>query len=274
MFSTAIVIFREALEIAMILGVLLAATRGLKGRMPWILAGIAGGLSGAGMVALFADSIASALSGSGQEMFNALILLAAAGMIGWTLVWMRKHARELTAHIREVGQGVSTGSLPFYSLSVIVALALLREGSEIVLFIYGMLLSNQSLGSVVMGSLIGTALGILAGVLLYYGLLRMTARRMLNITGWLLMLLVAGLVSQAVGFLSAVGYFSGMSQPLWDTSWLLSEGSMIGQALHALIGYTSQPTAIQLLFYAGTLALLMVVSGRIEKHKQAAAVTA
>ncbi len=267
MLSTAIVIFREALEIAMIVGVLLAATRGLPGRMPWIFGGIAAGVAGAALVACFADGIAAALSGSGQEMFNACILLAAAAMIGWTLVWMKKHARELTAHLRHVGSEVREGNLPFYSLSLIIGLALLREGSEIVLFVYGMVLSDQSVSSIALGCVIGALLGAAAGVGLYYGLLRMAARRMLTVTSWLLMLLVAGLVSQAVGFLSAAGYFTSMSQTIWDTSWLLSESSIPGRAMRTLVGYTSQPSLIQLICYGGTLLILMLMTRHMGQLK-------
>lgn len=265
MFSTAIVIFRESMEIAMIIGILLAATRGLSGRMPWILAGIGAGVVGASLVAVFAESIANALSGSGQEMFNAVILLAAAGMIGWTLIWMRKHARELTAQLRKVGQGVSDGELPLYSLAVIVGLAMLREGSEIVLFVYGMLLGEQTVASVVMGCIVGAFLGTLTGVMIYYGLIRMAAKHMLNITSWMLMLLVAGLMSQAAGYLSAAGYFAHMSDPLWDSSWLLSDGSVAGQVLQVLVGYTAQPSMVQLLFYATTLAVLVLCSMHITR---------
>ena len=265
MLSTAIVIFRESMEIAMIIGILLAATRGLSGRMPWILAGVGAGAIGASLVAVFAESIANALSGSGQEMFNAVILLAAAGMIGWTLIWMRKHARELTAQLRKVGQGVSSGELPLYSLAVIVGLAMLREGSEIVLFVYGMLLGEQTIASVAMGCIIGAALGTLTGVMIYYGLIRMAAKHMLNITSWMLMLLVAGLMSQAAGYLSAAGYFATISDPVWDSSWLLSDGSVAGQILQVLVGYTAQPSMVQLLFYGATLALLVLCSMHITR---------
>jgi high-affinity iron transporter len=92
MFSTAIIIFRETIEIAMILSVIFAATRGLAGRMLWIAGGLAAGLACAGLVAAFAETISDSLSGLGQEFFNALILFAAAIVIGSTVVWMRTHA--------------------------------------------------------------------------------------------------------------------------------------------------------------------------------------
>jgi len=256
MLSTAIVIFREALEIAVILGAVLAATKGLNGRTFWILVGLGGGVFGALMIAVFARTISSAVSGMGQEIFNAAILFTAALFIGWTVLWMRKHSRELTAELRKAGAEVAEGKLPFYSLSLIIGLAILREGSEIVLFIYGMAISGQTAISIITGSIIGFALGMIAGVMFYYGLVRLSTKYMFKVTSWLLILLVSGLASQGAEFLSAAGYFSGLSYQIWDTSWLLSEGSIPGKALHSLIGYSARPSAVQLLFYLGTFCAL------------------
>jgi high-affinity iron transporter len=256
MLSTAIIIFRETLEIAMILSVVLAATIGLPRRGIWIATGFVGGLAGACMVALFASAISAFASGMGQELFNASVLFTAALIIGWTAIWMRTHARELVAELKAAGQGVREGNIPGFSLSLVIGLALLREGSEIVLFIYGMYLSHQTVASIAAGSAIGLAAGFVAGFLLYRGLIRMSARHMLNVTGWLLILLVAGLSAQGAGYLSAAGYFAGYSYTLWDTSWLLQEDGIMGKVLHSLIGYSERPTALQVSVYAATLAIL------------------
>lgn len=269
MLSTTIIIFREMLEIALILGVVLAATRDLHGRMRWILGGIAAGLAGSGLVAFSAEAIANSMAGSGQEMFNAIILLTAVVMIGWTLVWVRRHAREMTAHFREVGKKVGEGRLPFYSLSVIVGLAILREGSEMVMFIYAALATGQSVASVVAGSALGGFLGLIAGIMLYLGLIKMSAKYMLNFTSWVLLLLVSGLAAHSAGYLTAAGYFETMSEPLWDTSWLLSEASLLGQTLHTLIGYIEQPTLIQVIFYVVTFVSLGWLSMRISAPAKA-----
>ena len=266
MISTALIIFRETIEIAMILGVVLAATRNLPNRFPWIIGGFASGVCGAGLVALFTQTISNAVSGIGQELFNAAILAVAALMIGCTILWMRKHAREMSAHLKQVGQDVTAGTLPLYSLSLIIGLSMLREGSEIVMFIYGMLLSGQNGSSIVSGTIAGLVLGITVGVMLYYGLLKIPARHALKVTSWVLVLLVAGLMSQSAGYLSAAGYFSGLSTPVWDTSWLLSEEGITGKTLHSLIGYTATPTAIQLIGYLGTLLLLCILM--LHGHKR------
>jgi high-affinity iron transporter len=179
---------------------------------------------------------------------------------------MRSHAREFVTELRQTGEKVSEGTLPGFSLSLIIGLALMREGSEIVLFIYGMILSGQTTSSIVAGSVIGLALGTVVGALLYLGLVKMSAKYMLKVTGWLLILLVAGLSSQGAGYLSAAGYFSHFSTPLWNTSWLLSEEDITGKALHSLIGYSARPTAIEVLFYVATLAGLLSILKLTDKH--------
>lgn len=267
MLSTAIIIFRETLEIAMILGVVLAATRGLAKRSAWVFGGLVAGAAGAGLVAFFAESISDALSGMGQEFFNAMILFTAAGVIGFTAIWLRKNARHMMMHLKQVGHDVTAGKMPLYSLSLIIGLAILREGSEIVLFIYGMVLSGQGTTSIVTGASIGFGLGIVVGVMLYYGLLKIPARHVLRITSWLLILLVAGLAAQGVEYLSAAGYFGGLSQQVWDTSWLLSQDSILGKSLHSLIGYTARPSTIQLITYLATLGGLLLAIRIVEREK-------
>ena len=268
MFSTGIIIFREILEIAMIVGVVLAATRGVPGRMMYIIGGFVVGCSGAGLVAIFAETISSSLSGMGQEFFNAVILFTAAGFIGWTALWIRKNARVMTAHLKQVGKDVVEGKLPLYTLALIIGLALLREGSEIVLFVYGMALSGQSTASIIEGSIIGVGAGGVVGIMLYYGLLKIPTRYMLQVTSWLLFLLVAGLASQGIGYMSAAGYFTDLSRQVWDTSWILSEDGILGKSLHSLVGYTARPTQIQLIVYFGMLATLFLLAQGIDRKKK------
>ncbi len=279
MLPIALIIFRETLEISLILGIVLAATRNVPNRMLWIFGGFALGLAGAGLVAFFAEAISNAAEGIGQELFNAGILLVAAGFIGWTALWMRSHAKEMTAHLKKVGADVSAGRLPNYSLSAIIGLAMLREGSEIVLFVYGMIVSGQGASTIMAGSLMGVAAGALAGVLFYFGLIRLSTRYMLTFTSWLMLLLVAGLAAQAFGFLAAAGYFGAYAAPVWDSSWLLSDGSLAGKALHSLVGYSARPAAIQVIVYLMTLlvlslAIFFIENGGKQQLKTAAVATA
>jgi high-affinity iron transporter len=252
-----LLVFREVLEAALIVGIVAAATRGVAGRGRWIGGGIALGIAGAILVALGAGWIADALSGSGQEWFNASILLAAVCMIGWHVVWMSKHSRELAAQMKSVGRDVSSGTRPMTALMTVVAIAVLREGSEIVLFGYGLLAGGSSGSGLILGGLMGLAAGVALGYAIYFGLLKIPLRHFFTATNSLLVLLAAGMAASAAGFLAQADVLSRWAQPLWNTGWLLSDGSTVGKALHVLIGYTAQPSGMQLLFYVATLALLV-----------------
>lgn len=266
MLASALVIFREVLEAALIVGIIMAATHGLHRRGFWVGVGILGGLGGAVVIALFANVIAAAAAGMGQELLNAAILFTAVGVLGWSIVWMRRHGRELSNHARNVGQGVSEGAVPIHMLAVVVGLSVLREGAEAVLFLYGIAASSgDSAALLLLGGLLGLAGGAAIGYLMYLGLIRIAARHLFGVTSWLLALLAAGLASQGAGQLVGAGFLPPIMPSVWDTSAVLSEGNLLGQILHTLVGYDSRPALIQVLFYAATLAtiaLMMRVADR------------
>lgn len=251
--SSAIIVFREVLEAALIIGIVMAATRGVAARSLWVGAGIGLGLVGATLVALFAGAIANAAEGMGQELFNAGVLFAAVIMLGWHNVWMSQHARELSLHMTDVGASVAGGGLPMRALTAVVGLAVLREGSETVLFLYGIAATAHGPGQMVVGSLVGLLGGLIAGAALYFGLLRIPTRHLFKVTSWMILFLAAGMASEGARFLVQADYLPALGERLWDTSFLLSDRSYLGQALHILIGYTPRPMGIQLVFYGLTI---------------------
>lgn len=255
MLASAIIVFREVLEAALIAGIVLAATRGVPGRGRWVAAGIVGGLAGACIIAAFADVIAGAVEGAGQEILNASILLFAVVLLGWHNVWMGRHARELSAQMKAVGQAVSDGKRPMHALSIVVGAAVLREGAEVVLFLNGMA-SGAPASQVIGGGAIGLASGAIMGGLLYAGLLRIPPRRLFAVTGGLILLLAAGLSAQAVQLLYQAGLLPSLGGVLWDTSNILAMTSLPGQMLHTLIGYDDHPSALQLAAYLTTLTVI------------------
>ena len=255
MLGSTVIVFREVLEAALVVTILLAATKGLYGRNLWIGGGVAVGVMGALIVAYFSGNIADAFAGIGQELFNAGVLLTAVLMLAWHNIWMSSHGREMVANLKQVGSKVTTGNLPFYFLSVAAGLAVLREGSEVVLFLYGLAISGGDYAQMALGGILGLAGGIAAGTFLYFGLLGIPMSSLFRVTGWLILLLAAGMAATAAGFLSQAGLLPS-NQPLWNTSEFLSEHSLIGQLLHILVGYQARPTAIQLGFYFTTLILI------------------
>jgi high-affinity iron transporter len=258
MLATLLLVFREVLEAALIVSIVAAATRGVPRRGAWIGAGIGAGVLGAVLVAAFASAIAGAMSGMGQEWFNASVLLAAVAMIGWHVVWMARHGRELAVQMKQVGSAVSAGHRPLTALLVVVAIAVLREGSEVVLFGYGLLASGSSAGSLALGGLLGVVCGVALGFALYFGLLKIPMRHFFSATNGLLVLLAAGLASEAAGKLVQADALPTLVDTVWDSSWLLTDQSVLGQTLKVLVGYTAQPSGIQLAFYGVTVLLLLV----------------
>ena len=254
MLATAIIVFREVLEAALIIGIVLAATQGLLKRGTWVGVGVAAGASGAGLVAVFADVIASVFAGIGQEVFNAGILLFATIMLGWHNVWMKRHGREMARHMRHVGEAIKAGQTSMYMLVTVIGLAVLREGSEVVLFLYGIAVAQQdSARMMLVGGLLGMMSGAAAGLLMYLGLLRISSKHLFAVTTWLITLLAAGMAAQAAGFLAQADLLPPLVQTMWDTSSLLAQNSIPGRVLQALVGYVDHPSGLQVLFYTVTL---------------------
>lgn len=259
MLATLIIVFREVIEAGLIIGVVLAAMRGVPRRGVWVSYGVLGGVAGACLVAVFAGVISAAMDGAGQEMFNAGILTIAVLMLTWHNVWMARHGWEMANHMKAVGEAVVRGQRSLMALSIVVGVAVLREGSEIVLFLYGIAVSgNDSAATMAAGGALGLSLGVALGAVTYLGLLRIPNDYLFAVTSGLIALLAAGMAAQAVAFLQQVQMITAFGDVLWNSSGLIAEGSIAGKALHTLIGYTDRPTAMQLMVYLATL--LMIVA--------------
>ncbi len=266
MLGAAVIVFREVLEAALIVGIVLAASAGAPRRGFWVWLGLLAGVAGAGLIAMFAGAIAGAASGIGQELLNAAILLVAVAMLGWHNIWMSRHGRELAATARSMGDAVISGSRPLYVLAVVVGLAVLREGSETVLFLYGIAAGGGlSVASLIAGGTLGLAGGIGIGAALYLGLLRIPTHRLFAVTSWMVLLLAAGMAAQAAGFLVQADMLPALGDAVWDTSAVLTEDSILGKALHTLIGYVSRPDGIQILFYVVTLSGIWLLTRAVGK---------
>jgi len=260
MLPSLLIVFREVFEAGLIVGIVMAVTSGVTGRGRWVAGGVAAGVLGACVVAVFTGGLSQLFSGNGQELFNAGILSFAVVMLGWHNVWMARHGRELAAEMRAAGEAVVTGSKSLFALAVVVTVAVLREGSEVVLFLYGIAASEGGANAgMVIGGFIGLILGSLVCLLTYLGLITIPARYLFAVTSTLITFLAAGMAAQAIAFLEQANVLTALDQTVWDTSWILSEASFLGRALHTLIGYVDQPTAMQLIVYAATLAAIMVL---------------
>jgi high-affinity iron transporter len=255
-----IIVFREVFEAGLIIGIVLAVTRRVPHRGRWIGGGVLAGIAAACVVAAFAGALSNLFAGMGQELFNAAILGVAVVMLTWHNVWMARHGREMAGELRAVGQAVRDGSKSLLALAVVVGVAVLREGSEVVLFLYGVLATDGgSAWSVALGGVAGLALGAGVCLLTYFGLVRIPMRALFTTTTVLIALLSAGMAAQAAAFLERANWLTALDSVVWDSGWLLSDSSLVGRALHTLIGYTDQPTAMQLTIYLAVLLVTFVL---------------
>ena len=260
MLASLLIVFREVFEAGLIVGIVMAVTAGVPGRTLWVAGGIVTGVLGSCLVALFTGVLSKLFGGNGQEIFNASILGFAVIMLTWHNVWMARHGREMAAELRAAGEAVAAGSKSLAALGIVVAIAVLREGSEVVLFLYGVAAAQggASLGMVV-GGFIGLILGALVCFATYLGLITIPTRYLFGVTSALIALLAAGLAAQAIAFLEQADILTALDTTVWDTSWILSDSSLLGRALHTLIGYVDQPTAMQLIVYVATLVVIVVL---------------
>jgi high-affinity iron transporter len=263
-----IIVFREAMEAGLIVGIILAATAGVAGRGRWVAGGIAAGVAGASLVAGFAAALSDAFEGTGQEVFTAAVLIFAVVMLSWHILWMSHHARTMAAELRQVGQAVRLGQRSLAALAAVVAVAVMREGAEVVLFLYGVVAASHTAAmSLASGGVAGLALACLACGLLYRGLVIIPLHRLFSVTNGLIALLAAGMAGQAAAVLHGADLLPGWGEHLWNTSAILADDSFAGRSLHALAGYSARPSGIQLAAWLATLAMLAVCSRAIGRPR-------
>jgi high-affinity iron transporter len=259
--ASLLIVFREVLEAGLIVGIVLAATVGVPHRARWVAGGILAGVTGAGLVAIFAGALSDAFSGIGQEIFTASILIVAVCMLGWHNIWMASHGKALAQEMKAMGHSVTAGEKSLLAMAVVVAVAVLREGSEVILFLYGIAAStHEGPMPLLTGGLLGIAAGGAVSWLLYRGLVAIPMRYFFTVTNWMIALVAAGMAGQAAAILASANILPTLGDQLWDSSGILPDDGILGRALRALIGYSDRPAGIQVAAYLLTLATLVVLA--------------
>jgi high-affinity iron transporter len=252
MTSALIIVLREVLEAVLIICMLLASSSALGLRFRWLPPALLAGLTGALVYALSLEEISMAFEGFGQEIVNAAILL---------LIMLLLLAHNILA-MREF-KAPKTARLPALSLLVLsatIAMAMVREGSEIYLYVYSYGVVAGDMTSVLAGGAIGTGIGFSLGTFIYYGLRTLSARHCLLFSSIMALVIGAGMSSQAALFLAQADLVP-TSEPLWDSSALVAESSLLGELLQAVIGYEASPIATQVVMFAGALLLSLAAMG-------------
>jgi high-affinity iron transporter len=201
-------------------------------------------------------------------VFTAAILCFAVVMLSWHILWMSRHAATVAAELREVGNAVRLGQRSLAALGAVVAVAVMREGSEVVLFLYGIVVATHTAPlALTIGGVAGLALACATSWLLYRGLVIIPLHRLFSVTNGLIALLAAGMAGQAAAILHSADLLPGWGEQLWNTSFIVADDSFLGRSLHALIGYSARPSGIQFAAWLATLAVLVIASRTLSKPR-------
>ena len=269
MIKLAIVVFRECMEIAFLLGVILAVTNPVKNSRKYIILGSVGGITLASLFAFFAKTISESFNGLGDEVFDSSVILFTAMLISWTVVWMQGYTKKIRRDLSELSNRISAGIASQLMLVFVVAAAIFREGMEIILFIYSITSAGNIEGKdYITGIGLGALSGLLIGMLLYQGLMKYAGKYVFKISSILLTMIAAGLASEAAGIMTSSGIIESLSNQLWDSSWLVQNDSITGKILNITIGYDSRPNGMQIIFYFATIILtfgMMKFRSRVSK---------
>ena len=260
MIGAFVIVFREILEAALVVGIVAAAVKGMPHRGRRVSAGVALGVSGAALIAAGLGAIARFAYGNGQEIFEAGVLFSAGLMLAWHNIYMAHHGRELAHKLNAVGAAVLAGRASLVMLVGVTAIAVMREGSEIALFLYGIAASGIRGIPLLGGSLLGLAAGTTVGFVLFLGLSRIPMKRLFQVSGWIILFIAAGMIARGAQFLIQAGYLPPLVSHVWDSSAIISGNGILGRGLGALAGYTPAPSLMQLLFWVGSfigIAILM-----------------
>jgi high-affinity iron transporter len=267
MLQISLVIFRELLEIALLLVLIYTANASrVKNFHYYLLFGSLIGVLGAGALAFATPYLGSMFDDLGQEIFNSLIIFLTAGMIAFTIIYMRNYSKTIQDKMANVGGKVSESLWYKIVLVLLIAVTIFREGAEIVLFTYSVLLANQlPITSCLAGAAIGFSAAALCSFLFYKGLMKVA--NFFRITSFLLIFVAAGLVSEGWGILNRSGAIDFLSQTAWDSSWLVADDSIIGQVLGVLISYTAKPSILEVLMFVMTFGVIIYFDKRKASNK-------
>jgi high-affinity iron transporter len=245
--NAVIIILREVLEASLIIGVLLAFSQMLGKSRIWIAYAIILGLLGSSLYAMNIAVVSQWLDGVGQEVINAnMHFLIYLNLVMFLVLAMRP-------------QSIWTQKWITVTMVLGVMLAIVREGSEIMLYLHGFFSIPNLLPTVLLGGVIGGSIGISVGVLFYYILVNIQTKNGLRLGYVITILIAGGMILQMTQLLIQADWL--ISQyPIWNTTSILSEQSIAGQLLYALIGYEATPTPVQIISYISALVFMVLIS--------------
>jgi high-affinity iron transporter len=260
MLGTFLITWRETLEAALVVGILMTYLQkiGQSRNYKYIYLGILIAIGASLAFAYFSDRIALLFQEGNQEVFEAAILFLAVAVLTYMVIWMHHNAREIKGKLQKQAELAMAGQRLF-ALALLTFISVFREGVETVLFLWGLFLQGgKDISTVLMlsGGLFGIGLAIFMAWLFFKGFGHLDLRLFFRITGVLLLFIAAGMLSSGVGKLSEIGWLPTLVEPFWNLSWLIDEQGVLGSVLAGLFGYKSRPSLMEVLAYFSYFCLI------------------
>jgi high-affinity iron transporter len=272
MIAALLLAFREGLEAALILGIVLSVLRRFgrqdQERTAWLGAGLAAVVSLGAGIGLY--TLGTSFEGEAEQVFEGLTMLLAAGVLTWMIFWMSRQGRAVQTQVeQDMGRAArNDGKWAVFSLAF---LAVVREGIELALFLTAATFTATAAATLA-GGLVGLALAGLAGWLIFATTAHLDVRAFFRVTSILLIFFAAGLVGHGVHEFNQAGILPAVVEHVWDVNPVLDENSGVGQLLKALLGYNGNPSLTEVVAYAGYwVAVLLALRLRRRRVGQATA---
>ena len=257
-----VIALREGIEAALIVSIVLAYLKQVgatdRSRLVWWGTGLAVVLSAALGTAIFVAG--AEFEGTAEQVFEGLVTLAAVGVLTWMIFWMRRQGSRIKSELQEkVDTALVSGGL---ALAGLAFFAVLREGIETALFLFAAAKGTAVEGTAVTpatqitGAILGLALAVILGVLLYRGGIRMNLRSFFRVTGMILIVVAAGLFAYALHELQEAGWFPFLDAQAYDLSASLPDDEGVGAILRGLVGYNADPTWLEVVGWAAYLVMV------------------
>ncbi len=267
MIKLSIILFREFLEISLIVNIIAASTQSILHSRLYIFLGLLFGALASLLFGHFTGYIANSFDGIGEEMLNVIILLITSFAILWTIIWMKIEQIKIKNSALDIANKISEDKYQKIMISFIVASSVIREFTEIALFSYGIISSsNVRVYEYILSLLIGGTMGLLVGLILYQSLKAIAKKYLFKIFSILLLLISASMASEAAKILNSSGIILWLSDPIWNTSNLISDTGIIANTLKLLsIGYSSSPSIMEAIFYMIPIMIFLIFSRKPKK---------
>jgi high-affinity iron transporter len=272
MLNVLIVVWRESLEAMLVIGVLLAWIARQQEPLPlrrgvWL--GVVAGVGLAAALGFATFVVESEFAGTSLEVFQLLMVLFAAGLIVQMVLWMRSHGRYMKREL-ETQAGRAAGA---WGIAAITALAVAREGAETVVFLYGLGIeaSGGRFAMLASAAVVGLACAGATAWLVTRGARYLNYRTVFRVSEILLLLIAGALLANGIDRAIAMDWLPPLIDPVWNTSWLLSDNHGIGRLAADFIGYRARPSATLLIAYTFLWSFVFWRRGAIDRHQRVAA---